>query len=434
MVMKMAKISVRANPIFKPVHQSKKRYVVLKGSAGSGKSVDTAQQYILRIMNDKGRNLLCVRKSEVTNRDSTFAELVSAINNMGLSVYFKVTMSPLMIRCINGNSIIFRGVNDEKQREKLKSITFPVGKLTDVWLEEATELTKNDFEIIDDRLRGELPKGFFYQLKLTFNPVSKNHWIKKDFFDTHDPNVLTHHSTYKDNRFIDKGYYDRMERRRLLDPQGYQIYGLGDWGELKGLVFQENTNFFVEDISQNHDDYDDTAYGQDFGWNHAYAILDVAIKDDELYVLREIYKHEHTTGQMIALGKKAEMSRNIEIWSDSAEPDRIQEWNDAGYWAKPVVKEKGSVMAQLDWLKERKIHIHPSCVNLIKELQQYKWKYDDKRDLHLDEPVSIFDDAIAALRYGIEGWRKAKQIEIINKDEAFYGGYDDYDEEFDDYY
>ena len=79
----------------------------------------------------------------------------------------------------NGNQILFRGMNDDKQREKLKSITFAHGKLTDVWLEEATEFTQADLDIIDDRLRGDLPKGLFYQIRMTFNPVSSTHWIKK---------------------------------------------------------------------------------------------------------------------------------------------------------------------------------------------------------------------------------------------------------------
>lgn len=222
----MATIKAEFNPSFKAVHKSRCRYIALKGSAGSGKSVDTAQAYILRLMQDKGRNLLVMRKSEVTNRDSTFSELLGAINRMGVGKYWKATLSPLKITCANGNTIIFRGCNDERQREKLKSITFESGKLTDVWLEEATEFTQSDFEIIDDRLRGELPDGQFYQIKLTFNPVSKNHWIKAAFFDVDDPNVMTHQSNYTGNRFIDAAYHERMERRKKLDPDGYRIYGL----------------------------------------------------------------------------------------------------------------------------------------------------------------------------------------------------------------
>ena len=186
------------NDAFTEVDESTKRYIVMKGSAGSGKSVDTAMNYILRLMNDKGRNLVCIRKSDITNRDSTYAELTGAIYRMfgsNADKMWKIKQSPLQLTCANGNQIIFRGVNDEKQREKLKSITFQKGKLTDVWIEEATEITQADFEIIDDRLRGELPPGQFYQIRMTFNPVNKNHWIKKVFFDIPDPNVLCHHST-----------------------------------------------------------------------------------------------------------------------------------------------------------------------------------------------------------------------------------------------
>ncbi len=186
-------LTLQANPAFKEIKQSDKRYIVMKGSAGSGKSVDTAQHYILRLMQDKGRNLLCVRKSDVTNRDSTFAELQGAIFRLFGDVYQKywyintlmqdkgrnllcvrksdvtnrdstfaelqgaifrlfgdvyqkywyINTSNMLLECrSNHNQIIFRGVNDDKQREKLKSITFKRGKLTDVWIEEATELTQ----------------------------------------------------------------------------------------------------------------------------------------------------------------------------------------------------------------------------------------------------------------------------------------------------
>ena len=201
-------IKIQANPCFKEVNQSQLRYIVMKGSAGSGKSVDTAQNYILRLMHDKGRNLVAMRKSDITNRDSTFAELTGALYRMfgdKTERYWKINRSPLQLTCkANGNQIIFRGMNDDRQREKLKSITFPKGKLTDVWLEEATEFTQADLEIIDDRLRGELPVGQFYQIRMTFNPVNKNHWIKKVFFDMPDDNVLTHHSTYLMNRAKDE--------------------------------------------------------------------------------------------------------------------------------------------------------------------------------------------------------------------------------------
>lgn len=415
-------ISVQANHCFKEVNQSRKRYIVMKGSAGSGKSVDTAQNYILRLMQDKGRNLVAMRKSDITNRDSTFAELTGAIYRMfgdKADKYWQVTMSPLKLTCrANGNQIIFRGMHDDKQREKLKSITFQRGKLTDVWLEEATEFTQADLEIIDDRLRGELPEGQFYQIRMTFNPVNKSHWIKKVFFDIPDSNVLTHHSTYLGNRFIDDAYKARMERRKKVDPEGYQIYGLGEWGEIGGLILK---NWEVREVSQNFNDYDDVAVGQDFGFNHANAILLVGIKDDNLYILREVYCFEKETAEIIPLAEAAKIPKRKEMWCDSAEPDRIKTWKNAGYRAKGVDKggSSGSVKAQIDWLKgvvrkdktvARMIYVDPQCVNTIKELQQWKWKKDERTGEYLDQPVPFQDDAMAALRYSVERWRKKKRV------------------------
>lgn len=406
------KIKVQANPCFKSVDQSKKRYIVMKGSAGSGKSVDTAQNYILRLMQDKGRNLVCIRKSDITNRDSTFAELTGAIYRMfgdKAERYWQINMSPLQLTCkTNGNKIIFRGMNDDKQREKLKSITFQKGKLTDVWCEEATELTQADLEIIDDRLRGTLPDGQFYQIRLTFNPVNKNHWIKKVFFDIPDDNVLCHHSTYLMNCFIDDAYRARMERRKIVDPEGYRIYGLGEWGEIGGLILH---NWEVKEISQNPADYDDFANGQDFGFNHANVILPVGIKDDDLYITKELYEFEKDTNELIGLALVLGIDRKKQMWCDSAEPDRIKMWQKAGFRARGVDKggSAGSVKAQIDWLKQRRIYVHPSCVNTIKELQQWKWKKDERTGEYLDEPVPFQDDAMAALRYAVEGWRKMKK-------------------------
>ena len=413
-------VTVQANRCFRSVNLCRKRYVVMKGSAGSGKSVDTAQNYILRLMSEPGRNLLCVRKADVTNRDSTFAELQGAILRMfgdSYSRFWYINSSGMKMRCkLNGNEIIFRGVNDDKQREKLKSITFKKGKLTDVWIEEATEITQQDFEIIDDRLRGELPDGQFYQIRMTFNPVSSSHWIKKQFFDRDDPDVMCHHSTYLDNRFIDEAYHKRMERRREVDPEGYKVYGLGQWGETSGVILH---NWKICDVPADLDYYDDVAIGQDFGFNHANAIFLYGYKDGDIYVIDGLYGYEKDTAEWIREADRKGLPKKVIMWCDSAEPDRIMTWCNAGYKARAVSKEQNSIKAQIDWLKgvpaakgdrpiKRMIYIAPHLKDFIKEIEQWKWKLDTKRNEYLDEPVPFFDDAMASLRYGVEGWRKKR--------------------------
>jgi phage terminase large subunit len=401
---------MKANPIFKKANHTKRRYRVLKGSAGSGKSVNIAQDFIFKLSDPKfqGLNLLVVRKSDVTNKNSTFAELKGAIFRIfgdHWEKFWSIRLSPLELRCkLTGNCIIFRGCNDDKEREKLKSINFDRGKLCFIWIEEATELMEADIDILDDRLRGMLPSpDLYYQMTFTFNPIDDGHWIKRKYFDTPHDDVFTHHSTYKDNKFIDKAYYKRMERRKIEDPDGYRVYGLGEWGSVGGLIL---SNYHIREFPTTFESFDSIVHGMDFGFNHANAILTVGFKDNELYICDEIYVHEMDTAEIIDLANRKNLSKNYRMFCDSSEPDRIQMWRKAGYMAQAVVKNPGSVKAQIDILKKMKINIHPQCVNTIKEIKQWKWKKDQRSNTYLDEPVNFNDDAMAALRYAIEPLRQ----------------------------
>lgn len=402
-------IRPKSNSVFREGHLTKKRYVVMKGSAGSGKSFDTAQFYILRLMRDAGRNLLVLRKTKSSVRDSVFAEMCAAIERLKVGSLWQIWREPMRMRFVNGQEIIFGGMHDAAQREKIKSVTFEHGKLTDIWMEEATEFTKEDLEILDDRLRGELPDGLFYQIRLTFNPVSSRHWIKKMFFDRPSDDVYLGHSTYLDNRFIDEAYARRMERRKLTDPEGYRVYGLGEWGETEGLIL---TNWEVKSISTDEEDYDSVAIGQDFGFNHLNVILTVGFRDGDVYVLSELALREMDTADIIAAAE-GRVSRRRMMYCDSAEPDRIRTWKRAGYMARGVEKEKGSVNAQIDYLKGRRIFVHPACEELISELSAWQWSRDPVSGEYTDVPREGQDDAVAALRYAIEGVRKPRKIERL---------------------
>ncbi|MDI7817596.1 PBSX family phage terminase large subunit [Clostridioides difficile] len=410
-------VRIDFNPAFKGANFTKKRYRAMKGSAGSGKSVNVAQDYILKLGDKKyqGANLLVVRKSEATHKYSTYAELTGAINRIygkQADKYWKTTLNPLEIKSkVTGNSIIFRGVNDAKQREKLKSINFSKGKLTWVWCEEATELMESDIDILDDRLRGILTNpNLYYQMTFTFNPVSATHWIKRKYFDYKNDDIFTHHSTYLQNRFIDEAYYRRMQMRKEQDPEGYKVYGLGEWGETGGAILK---NYVIHEFPTGFEYFDNMRLSQDFGFNHANVVLRIGFKDGELYICNEIYVREMDTSEIIKIANSKGLEKNLFMYCDSAEPDRIKMWKSAGYKAKGVKKGPGSIKAQIDYLKQLRIHVHPSCINTIKEIQQWKWKQDERTGLYLDEPVEFMDDAMAALRYSIDNKLKNNGISFL---------------------
>ena len=200
-----------------------------------------------------------------------------------------------------------------------------------------------------------------------------------------------------------------MERRKKVDPEGYRVYGLGEWGEVGGLIL---TNYVVEDFDISPDCFDYMVNAQDFGYNHANALLNVGFKDGEIYVCKELYVYEKDTNEIIQMAGEMNFDKHIMMYCDSAEPDRIKMWQKAGYSrARGVVKGAGSVHAQIDYLKQvPKIHIHHSCVNTYKEISQWKWQLDPKTNEYTDEPVAFFDDAMASLRYSIEDIRRNSKV------------------------
>lgn len=215
--------------------QTDKRYIVLYGGAGSSKSYSTAQALIFFILKEPLFNLLVVRNTGRSNRDSTFALLKQIIIRWNLYRYFKINTSDMRITCLaNGNEIIFTGCDDV---EKLKSVTFSRGELTDIWCEEASEISEADFNQLDIRLRGSETKKHIW---LTFNPIDVNHWLKRRFIDDPAENVYVHHSTYRDNEHLDEDYIRLLESYKESDPYYYNVYCLGQWGVLGNTVFDAN--------------------------------------------------------------------------------------------------------------------------------------------------------------------------------------------------
>lgn len=382
-------IDVKMNKAYLPIMQDKNRFKVIYGGAGSGKSHFVAQWLVLLCLKERGHRFLVCRKVARTLRYSVFALIRSIIADMGLSRLFEVNKSDMTITCkVNGNQFIFLGLDDV---EKLKSI---VG-ITDIWIEEASEVTQEDFEQINLRLRGitRVDK----QIILTFNPISVLHWLKTYFFDRKRDNTTILKTTYKDNTFLDEDYINELESLKSRDHTFYMVYALGEWGVLGNQIY---TNFIIEDISQDENKYSSIFYGLDFGFNDPSAFVKVGYKDQELYILDEFYQTQLTNTDLIRALKPMYNGNDLVI-ADSVEPDRIKEFRRAGFNIVPCKKGKNSVKFGIDWIKRRKIHIDPSCQNFINEIQTYKYR-EDKDGNVLDEPVDANNHLMDALRYSTE--------------------------------
>ena len=219
------------NKAYYPLYKNQKRYMVLMGGGSSGKSVFATQKIIYRMLTETPHRFLVVRKVKADLRDSCFAELKNTIYAWGMEGLFDIPRgrsSDLYLRCINGNEIIFYGLDDVEKRKSIQGIT-------GIWIEEASEISVEDFRQLDIRMRGQ--SKHYKQMILTFNPISMVHWLKAEFFDQQKPDAVTLKTTHLDNKFLPDEDRKVLLSFKDTDPYYYQVYCLGEWGVLGQTVY-----------------------------------------------------------------------------------------------------------------------------------------------------------------------------------------------------
>jgi phage terminase large subunit len=226
-----------------------------------------------------------------------------------------------------------------------------------------------------------------------FNPDDEQVWINQELEikrakEVADVEVIV--SNYKDNTFLPESLVKEIEYLQHTDKEFWKIYGLGEYGNISGLVY-ENVSFVNK-----MPDCKLVAVGLDFGYSlDPSAALMVYRKDDELY-LKEILYEKGLTNQDLAERLKPIIGR-AEVICDSAEPKSIEELYRLGLNSKPAVKGRDSILNGIDILKRFKINVVNSS-NLKKEFRSYKWAVD-KYGNSLQKPVDKFNHLLDALRY-----------------------------------
>lgn len=413
------------------------RYRVVKGSRSSKKSKTSALWYIYWIMYFASiglfPNVLVVRKTYRSLQDSCFMDLKWAIHRLHVDHLWKIKTSPLEISYIpTGQKILFRGLDDPLG---ITSITVENGVLCWLWIEEAYEISKEeDFDILDESIRGITPGGLFKQITLTFNPWNEHHWIKHRFFDelsgydaegkpiykernkpvSDDGEILAITTNYLINEWLDESDLKLFERMKKNNPRRYQVAGLGNWGIVEGLIYE---NWIEKAFSLDEVKGLKRINGLDFGYtNDPSALFDGFLDTNkrQIYVYDEMYK----TGMSNAAIAQEVGSMGLlkeRIIADSAEPKSIDELRSLGLRRiKGAKKGKDSILNGIQWIQDYQIIIHPRCVNFITEISNYTWQ-EDKFGKKVNVPIDDFNHLMDAMRYAVEDDIIKNRMEFSNR-------------------
>ena len=383
----------------------KGRYRVVKGGRGSKKSTTTALWIIYKMMQYPLANTLVIRRIFNTHKDSTYTQLKWASNVLGVSHLWKFSKSPLEATYIpTGQKILFRGLDDPMS---ITSITVEHGHLCWCWFEEAFQvMNEDDFNKVDMSIRGELPKGYFKQITLSFNPWSEKHWLKKRFFDAEDEDVLAITTNYACNEFLGEDDKKLFEKMKINNPRRYNIEGLGNWGIAEGLIYNnfEELDFDIEEIKKRKNIK--SAFGLDFGYTNdptAFICSLVDLDNMEIFIFDEHYQKAMSNKMIVDMIKYKGYAKE-RIIGDSSEPKSIDDIKKQGiYRIKGARKGKDSILNGIQYIQDFKIYVHPKCENTIIELSNYVW--DTKDGNAINKPIDDYNHLMDALRYSLEDIR-----------------------------
>lgn len=274
------------------------------------------------------------------------------------------------------------------------------------WIEEAYEITnEDDFNMLNESIRGKIPDGMFKQVIISFNPWSSKHWLKKRFFDPpNDENKLAITTTYKINEFLGEEDLKEFEDMRLRNPRRYQVAGLGDWGVCEGLVYE---NWEIQEFDYKKimlEKNVSPSFGLDFGFVNdktAFICVLFCAEEKEIYVVSEIYEKGMTNVDIYNEILKKGLQNEI-ITADCSEPKSIEQLKHLGIRRiKASRKGADSVVNGVQFIQDYKIIIHPKCENFINEISLYAWAID-KFGIPINKPMDENNHLMDAMRYALE--------------------------------
>lgn len=397
----MAKVKLNiSKDVFLPCYQPyindySYRHNVYYGGRGSGKTKFAIPKLVIKGLKEK-RVILLMRKTTANCKFSVWKELKEAIDKFKLNKFFTFYESDYSAVC-NLNGTIFKCMGLDIA-EKIKGFS----EVSDVLLEEATEFTLEDIELIDGTVRSikyNLPLQLYY----LFNPISKQNWVYKHFgFDTGiiPPNTFILKTTYLDNPHLSQDYIERMEHMKKVNPTRWKVEALGDFVNLDKLVFN---NWRIEEFDH-ADIKGQLLVGLDFGFvNSLSAITSSLLVESEkkIYIFKTWAETNKTNAELARVITDLGFSKST-IIADCAEPKSIAELKKLGIQKiRACQKGADSVRSGIQKLQDYEIIVHPSCNEIIIEFENYSWQ-KDRNGEYINTPVATFDHNIDSLRYSLQ--------------------------------
>jgi phage terminase large subunit len=371
----MAISSIKTNKVFRHLEESAAKIVVQQGGTRSGKTYNIILWIIFSYcQKNEGKIITICRKTYPALRGTVMRDFLTILKDH--EIYSEDDHSKTASEYkLNGNTIEFISLDmPQKIRGRKRDLLFA---------NEANELNFEDWQQLLFRTNEKVI--------IDFNPSEEFHWIYDHVLPRKD--VEFYQTTYKDNPFLGAEIKAEIERLKEIDENYWRVYGLGERGQAKSLVYTFTT---IKEIPK---EAKLVSYGLDFGYSSdPTSLVRTYILGDDMYVDELLYRTGMTNQDIANEMKVLGLDRSNEVFADSAEPKSIEEIYRMGWNVKPTIK--GSINIGIDIIRRYKLHATESSFNLIKELRNYKY-IEDKNGQMTNKPVDNFNHALDALRYSV---------------------------------
>lgn len=398
------KLSQLLSPAFTQSHRLVKSgeitELVEKGGRGSTKSSFISLELLLLLLKHPECHAVVLRKVGNTLRTSVYAQICWAIASLGLSAFFRCTVSPMECTYLpTGQKILFFGLDDPG---KLKSLKVPFGYIGIGWFEELDQFAgPEEVRNVEQSLfRGG---SFSFAFKSFNPPAMARNWANQYALESKQGKYV-HHSDYRTTPpdWLGQRFLDDAEHLKAVNALAYRHEYLG---EVVGSGTQVFENLRIEPITDAQiAQFDHILSGVDWGWYPdpwAYNRMHYDAARRTLYLFDELTRRRTSNAETAAL-VKARIELDEQVTADSAEEKSVSDYCAYGIRCRGAEKGPGSVNYSMKWLQSlAAIVIDPvRCPDTAKEFTQYEYERDKKTGEVLSGYPDIDNHHIDATRYG----------------------------------